>query len=116
MSFEELRKFYSEHYSLGYLNLSEENGHSSFERKLILISLICYLVDKNKAKNPDLTYYSLIYKLSKNLGLPDEFIKGLAIVCEDFAYGNQGNFPTFGLEGKKILEEIISVLKTYTPF
>ena len=116
MSFEELRKFYSEYYSLGYLNLSEENGQSSFERKLILISLICYLVDKNKAKNPDLTYYSLIYKLSKNLGLPDEFIKGLAIVCEDFAYGNQGNFPTFGLEGKKILEERISILKTYTPF
>lgn len=116
MNFEELRRFYSENYSLGYLNLSESDGHSSFERKLILISLINYLYDKNKAKNPDLTYYSLIYKLSKNLGLPDKFIKGLAIVCEDFAYGNKGNFPTFGLEGKKILEEINSVLKTFVPF
>lgn len=116
MSFNELRKFYSEHYSLGCLNLPESDGHSSFEQKLILISLICYLYDKNKSKNPDLTYYSLIYKLNKNLGLPDDFIKGLAIVCEDFAYGNNGNFPTFGLEGKKILEKIISVLKNYMPF
>ena len=116
MSFEELRRFYSENYSLGYLNPSESNGHSPFERKLILISLICYLYDKNKPKNPDLTYYSLIYKLSKNTGLSDNFIKGLAIVCEDFAYGNTGGFPTFGLEGKKILEEIIEVLKSYVPF
>ena len=116
MNFEELKRFYSEHYSLGYLNLPESNGHSPFERKLILISLINYLYDKNKAKNPDLTYYSLIYKLNKNLGLPDNFIQGLAIVCEDFAYGNNGNFPTFGLEGKKILDEIISILKSYLPF
>lgn len=116
MSFEELRKFYSEHYSLGYLNLKPSNGHSSFERKLILISLINYLYSKNKVKNPDLTYYSLIYKLNKNLGLPDDFIKGLAIVCEDFAYGSENEFPTFGLEGKKILEEIISILKSFMPF
>ena len=116
MSFEELRRFYSEHYSLGYLNPSESNGHSPFERKLILISLICYLYNKNKPKNPDLTYYSLIYKLSKNTGLSDSFIKWWAIVCEDFAYGNTGEFPTFGLEGKKILEEIIEVLKSYVPF
>lgn len=116
MNFEELRRFYSENYSLGYLNLSESDGHSPFERKLILISLICYLYDKNKSKNPDLTYYSLIYKLSKNLGLPDNFIKGLAIVCEDFAYGENKNFPTFGLSGKDILKEIQKILSTYIPF
>jgi hypothetical protein len=115
MNFNELRRFYSEHYSLGYLNLSESDGHSPFERKLILISLINYLYNKNKHKNPDLTYYSLLYKLSKNLGLPDEFIKGLAIVCEDFAYQCH-EFPTFGLEGRKIIEEIVSILKTYVPF
>ena len=115
MSFEELRRFYAEHYSLGYLNLSEENGHSPFERKLILISLINYIVEKNKPKNPDLTYYSLIYKLSANLGLPDDFLKGLAIVCEDFAYSCH-DFPTFGLKGKDILTEITNILKTYVPF
>lgn len=116
MNFNELRNFYFEHYSLGYLNLPESNGHSPFERKLILISLICYIYDKNKAKNPDLTYYSLIYKLSKNLGLPENFLKGLAIVCEDFAYGCKNSFPTFGLEGKKIIEEVISILRTWVPF
>lgn len=117
MNFEELRRFYFEHYSLGYLNLPESDGHSSFERKLILISLINYLYAKNKPKNPDLTYYSLIYKLSKNLGLPDNFIKGLAIVCEDFAYGNKSKeFPTIGLKGKDILKEIQNILSTYFPF
>lgn len=115
MNFNELRRLYSENFSLGYLNLTESDGHSSFERKLILISLICYLYSKNKPKNPDLTYYSLIYKLSNKLGLPENFIKGLAIVCEDFGY-NCHDFPTFGLEGKKILEEIINILKTYMPF
>lgn len=116
MNFDELRRFYSEHYSLGYLNIPETKEYSSFERKLILISLINYLYNKNKPKNPDLTHYSLICKLSKNLGLPDNFIKGLAIVCEDFSYGCHEKFPTFGLEGKKIIDEIISILKTWMPF
>lgn len=115
MTFDELRTFYSKNFSLGYLNPEDTKEHSSFERKLILISLICYLYEKNKPKHPDLTYYSLIYKLSNNLGLPDDFKKGLAIVCEDFGYDCH-NFPTFGLEGKKVLEEIISILKTYIPF
>ena len=115
MKYNELRQFYSEHFSLGYLNLPESDGHSPFERKLILISLLCYVVEKNKPKNPDLTHYALLYKLNKTLDLPDEFLKGLAIVCEDFSYQCH-EFPTFGLEGKKILEEIISILKTYVPF
>ena len=115
MNFNELRRFYSEHFSLGYLNLPDSKEHSSFERKLILISLICYVVEKNKSKNPDLTHYELLYKLNTKLGLPDDFIKGLAIVCEDFSY-QEHSFPTFGLQGKKILEEIINILKTYMPF
>lgn len=115
MSFNELRRFYSENFSLGHLNPASKEGYSSFERKLILISLICYVVNKNKPKNPDLTHYALLYKLNEKLDLPEEFIKGLAIVCEDFSYQCH-DFPTFGLEGKKILEEIISVLKSYMPF
>ena len=68
-----------------------------------------------KLKNPDTTYYAVLMKLSDKLGLPDDFIKGLSIVCEDFGYECK-EFPTFGLEGKKILEEIINILKTYIPF
>ncbi len=115
MNFNELRSFYSENFSLGNLNIQDNKEHTSFERKLILISLICYVYEKNKPKNPDMTYYSLLYKLNSKLDLPDNFIKGLAIICEDFGY-NCHEFPTFGLEGKKILEEIISCLKTYMPF
>lgn len=116
MKFEELKRFYSENYSLGYLNPPEKNGHSSFERKLILISLICYVYSKSKEKNPDLTYYSLVYKLCNKLsGIPESFIKGLAIVCEDFAYDCK-SFPTFGLKGKEILPEILSILNSFTPF
>lgn len=115
MNFEELKKFYFENYSIGYLNPTGKNNHTSFERKLILISLICYLYNKNKSKNPDLTYYSLIYKLSQGLSLPENFIKGLSILCEDFSYGCY-EFPTFNLEGKNIISEIREVLSSYMPF
>ena len=37
MTFEELRKYYSENFSLGYLNPPETSEHSSFERKIMLI-------------------------------------------------------------------------------
>ena len=113
MNFNELRKFYSDNYSLGYIN--SNNKHSPIENRFILISLICYVTYKAKQKNPDTTHYEIIMKLSKNLGLPDKFINSLAIICEDFSY-DCNEFPTFGLEGKKILEEIVSILKTYIPF
>jgi len=115
MNFKELRKFYSENFSIGYLNPPEKNGQSSFERKLILISLVDYITYKSKLKDPDTTHYSILMKLNKNLGLPDEFIKGFAIVCEDFAY-QCTDFPTFGLKGQDIVKEAVSILKTYVPF
>ena len=113
MNFEELRRFYSEYYSLGYI----KSGHnrSSIEERFILISLIDYITYKSKLKNPDTTHYEIIMKLSKNLGLSDEFIKGLAIVCEDFSY-DCTDFPTFGLKGQDIVKEAISILKSYLPF
>ena len=113
MNFNELRNFYSEHYSLGYI----KSGHnrSSIEERFILISLIDYITYKSKLKNPDTTHYEIIMKLSKNLGLSDEFIKGLAIICEDFSYCCT-DFPTFGLKGQDIVKEAISILKSYIPF
>jgi len=112
MNFQELKKFYSENFSLGYIS---STTRSSFENRIVLISLICYITYKAKLKNPDVTHYEIIMKLSKNLGLPDEFLKGLSIVCEDFAYGCS-EFPTFGLKGKEILQEIIAIFKCYMPF
>lgn len=115
MKFEDRRRLYSKYFSIGNLNPISKDGHSSFERKLILISLINYVYSKNKPKNPDLTHYELICKLSKNLNLPEDFIKGLAIVCEDFAYACS-EFPNFGYQGKEILKEIVEILDSYLPF
>ncbi len=111
MNFSELRRLYSENFSLGYL--SGNGKHSPIECRFILISLICFVYDKNKGKNPDLTYYELIRKIDKTL--PEDMLRALAIICEDFAY-NCNEFPTFGLKGKDILQEIKSILNTYLPF
>ena len=113
MTFNELRRFYNENFSLGYI----DSGHnrSAIEERFVLISLIDYITYKAKLKNPDTTHYQIIMKLSKNLGLPDDFIKGLSIVCEDFAYSTS-DFPTFGLTGKDIINEVQEILKGYFPF
>ena len=113
MNFNELRRFYSENFSLGYINA--DNGHSSIENRFILISLINHITYKSKLKNPDTTHYEIIMKLNKNVGLDDNFIKGLAIVCEDFAYGCT-EFPTFGFKGKDIIKEAVLILKSFMPF
>ena len=113
MNFQELKRFYSENFGLGYIN--GENNRSPFENRLVLISLICYITYKAKLKNPDATHYQIVMKLSEGLGLPDKFIKGLSIVCEDFSYQCH-EFPTFGLKGKDILKEVSAILKSYIPF
>ena len=50
-----------------------------------------------------------------DIHLPEDFIKGLAIVCEDFSYQCQ-DFPVFGLKGNEIVKEIKNILSTYLPF
>lgn len=115
MTYKELEDFYKENYSIGYLNPVRTENYTSFERKLILIALICYVTHKTKLKNPDTTFYQVIMKLSQNLGLPENFIKGLSIVCSDFSYGCN-EFPTFNLKGNDIVKEIREILKSYLPF
>lgn len=112
-NFNELRRIYSECFSLGYIN--PNNERSLIENKFVLISLICYITYKAKDKDPDATHYSIIRKLSKGIDIPDEFIRGLAVVCEDFAY-NCTKFPTFGLKGQDIIKECRGILKSYMPF
>lgn len=113
MNFNELRSFYSKNYSLGYINSG--HGRSSIEERFVLISLINYIHYKAKLKNPDITHYEIIMKLSKNLGLPNDFIKGLSIVCEDFSY-QCSDFPVFGLKGNDIVKEAVEILKSILPF
>jgi hypothetical protein len=54
-------------------------------------------------------------KLADKLGLPENFIWALAIICKDFSY-QCTEFPTFGLKGQDIVKEIRGILKTYLPF
>lgn len=113
MKYKELRDFYLQNFSIGYINSG--HGRSAIEERFILISLICYITYKSKLKNPDTTHYEIIMKLSKNSGLPESFIKGLSIVCEDFSYCCT-DFPVFGLKGKDIIKEAVEILNSFLPF
>lgn len=106
MSYKELRKLYSDNFSLGYLN-------TDIKSKFALISLICYTVRKLKEKKPDVTYYQVVNKLAE--GLPESFVYSLAIICEDFAYECK-EFPTFDLTNKQIVPKIKEILNSYMPF
>jgi hypothetical protein len=114
MTFKQLEQFYTDNYSIGYLNASIST-RSPFENRIVLISLICHVTYRTKLKNPDVTHYQIIMKLAENLGLPDRFLQGLAIVCKDFSY-QCTEFPTFGLKGQDIVKEIRGILRTYLPF
>jgi len=114
MTFKQLEQFYTDNYSIGYLNASIST-RSPFENRIVLISLICHVTYRTKLKNPDVTHYQIIMKLAENLGLPDTFLQGLAIVCKDFSY-QCTEFPTFGLKGQDIVKEIRGILRTYLPF
>lgn len=105
--YKEMQRTYSRCFSLGYLN-------TDISTKFALISLIGYLTFKIKQKKPDVTPYQIIKKIIGD-SLPEDFIKGLAVVVDDFAYGVK-NFPTFDLEDKKIPSKIKEILNTYVPF
>lgn len=115
MKYKELESIYKEYFSTGYLNPKQDSKMSPFEKKLELISLICFVTQRTKLKNPDATYYYVLTKLSDKLGLPDNFIRGMSILCEDLSYGCS-EFPTFGLKGQDIIKEIRGILSTYLPF
>lgn len=107
-SFDELRHMYSGYFSLGNLN-------KDISSKFFLISAICNLTKLAKAKCPDITHWQVIYKLADGMQLPEEFLKGLAIVCEDFSYGCT-EFPTFGISQKELIPKAKEILNTYMPF
>jgi hypothetical protein len=107
-SYEELQDIYSKYFALG--NLSSEDVSNKFA----LISLICYVTEKAKLKKPDVTHYQIIRKIV-GTSFPDDIIKGLAVVCSDFAYGCT-IFPTFGIEGKNIPLKIKELILSRLPF
>ena len=102
-----MQEIYSELFSLGNLN-------TDINTKFALISLVCYLTARLKDKKPDVTHYQIIRKIIGD-ELPEDFIKGLAVVCSDFAYGCK-EFPIFGIEPKQIPNKIKEILLTWIPF
>ena len=103
----EMQRIYSRYFSLGFLN-------KDINTKFALISLINYLTDKVKSKRPDTTHYQIIRKIVGN-DIEEDFVKGLAVVCSDFAYGCK-SFPTFGIEDKNIPAKIKEILSDRLPF
>lgn len=103
----EMQRIYSRYFSLGFLN-------KDLNTKFALISLIGYLTDKVKSKRPDTTHYQIIRKIAGN-DVEEDFVKGLAVVCSDFAYGCK-SFPTFGIEDKNIPAKIKEILSDRLPF
>lgn len=103
----EMQQIYNKYFSLGYLN-------TDISSKFALISLTGYLVYKLKQKKPDVTAYRVIKKITGN-DYPEDFIKGLSVVIEDFSYGCT-EFPTFGLQDKEIPVKIKSIISSYLPF
>ena len=123
--YNEMRRMYSKLFSLGYLN-------TDINTKFALISLICYVTYKAKMKKSDVTHYQILMNnafvinddicyrsqdayITKDKPLPEDYIKGLAVVCEDFSYGCT-TFPTFNIKPSEIVKTIQDILSKSLPF
>lgn len=107
VSYKDLRDIYNKYFSIGFLG-------NDINNKFALISLVCYITDKLKSKNPDWTHWQTLYKINQGT-IPEKYLKALAIICEDFAY-NCNSFPTFNLTDKQIPEKIKELLNMHIPF
>jgi hypothetical protein len=107
-SYKQLLHIYHKFFSLGFLD-------TDFKTKMALISLICYTTHKLKSKKPDITHYQIIQKLAVGKGIPDRYLKALAVVCDEFGYGCT-EFPTFDLNEKEILNTIKDIFDKFVPF
>lgn len=107
LGYKELKEFYFRHFSLGCLG-------NKFENKIALISLICYVTEQAQSKKPDVTHYQIIRKLAP-IHLPENVIKGMAVICADLAYGCR-EFPDFGIKPKEMPAKIKELLNQYLPF
>lgn len=105
--YEELQDIYSKYFSLGFLG-------SDVNKKFALISLVCYITEKIKKQKPDWTHWKTLYEINKGT-VPEDLLKGLAVICSDFAYGCT-SFPTFGISNKDIPNKIRELLGEHLPF
>lgn len=107
MKYKELQTIFDEYFSLSTLG-------TDFSNRIGLISMICYLYSKLKPKNPDLTYYTLLYKIG-NTKVDEKSLIGLSIICENFGK-NCKEFPDFGIKLKDMPKKIKDILHNWLPF
>lgn len=107
MKYKELESIFEKYFSLATLG-------ENFSDRIGLISMTCYLYSKLKPKNPDLTYYTLLYKIGKT-EISEENIINLSIICENFGR-NCKEFPTFGVQPKDMPKKIKEILHNWLPF
>lgn len=111
ISYKELVQMYRVYFSLG-------NIPGEVDNKFALISLICHLTSVQKEKNPDVTCYQMLNKITKvaKKTYPDDIILPLSIICEDFLIGCN-KFNTCGLKSNKdMVSKIILILDAWLPF
>lgn len=108
-NYEELKGIYSKYFSLGGIA-------GDINNKFGLISLVGFLTYQARQKNPDATCYQVIMKVTEGRYFPQEYVRGLSIVCEDFMYGVK-TFNTCGCKSaKEMITQINNILDNWLPF
>lgn len=109
-SYKELQDTYLRYFSLGGIT-------GEIDNKFALISLICFLTHQAKQKNPDASCYQVIKKVTEGRNsLPEDYIIGLSIICEDFLKGSS-EFNKCGCKSvKEMIEQINNILDHWLPF
>lgn len=105
---------------------SGTNTTCSFKDKLELYTLICYLTQQMKAKDP-IKYGSALKVLTavfkKDFSMPsengeDKYIVGLSIICDDLLWGTEDPIPapTGYKNGNEIVLRIKQLVEQWLPF
>lgn len=108
MSYQEMQEVFSEYFSLYHITGGMQN-------KFFLIGSICKLTHLAKQKTPGITHWHIIKKLTEDMNLPEKFLMGLAIMCDDFSYETK-EFPNFGIPDKEIIPKVKEILNSWMPF
>ena len=108
LTYKQLEAIFTKYFNLGAIA-------SDINTKFALISLICFITTSMKKKNPDVTYYKVVNKLCEGTGTTENEIKGLAIMCESFAY-ECTEFPTFNIKPKDMPKTVKDILNKRLPF
>lgn len=106
-NYDKLKAVYNKYFSLNYLG-------KDLGDKLALIAIICYLTNKLKQKNSEISCYQVISKIAGTTS-DNGFLEALAVVCEDFMYGCD-TFPDFGVSAQEMPKTAKKLIGRYIPF